>query len=40
MPAPHYWVSGAALWVAGSFILTIILAVIGIRTMISNKLFA
>lgn len=38
MPPLQYWFSGAALWLAGSFIITVILAVIGIREMISNKM--
>jgi hypothetical protein len=38
MPALHYWVSGAALWLAGSFAITVILAIVGIKEMISNKM--
>ena len=38
MPSPQYWVSGAALWIAGSFILSIIIAVIGIKEMVPSKL--
>lgn len=37
MPAIHYWLSGASLFLAGSFILTIIVGLIAIRDLISNK---
>jgi hypothetical protein len=37
MPGPQYWFSGAALWPAAAFLLSVVLAVIGIKTMISDK---
>lgn len=39
MPSFHYWISGAALWVAGSFILGVVLAAIGIKSLIPKKVF-
>jgi hypothetical protein len=38
MPAFGYWFSGTALFLAGSFSLTVAMALIGIKDMISNKL--
>jgi hypothetical protein len=38
MPGLQYWFSVAALWLAGSFVITVILGIMGIRTMIPNKI--
>jgi hypothetical protein len=39
MPAVQYWFSGAALYLAGSFAFAIIVSLIGIRSMISQRSF-
>ncbi|MBI2716642.1 MAG: hypothetical protein HYX37_19680 [Rhizobiales bacterium] len=39
MPSIDHWFSGAALFLAGSFLFTIAVGIIGIREMISDKIF-
>jgi PBP1b-binding outer membrane lipoprotein LpoB len=39
-PAFHFWFTGTALFLAGSFIFTVIVALIGIREMVTHKQFA
>jgi hypothetical protein len=40
IPAPHFWFSNAALFLAGSFAFTVLVGLIGIRQMISNRVFS
>jgi hypothetical protein len=39
LPPPHFWFTGAALFLAGSFAFTVLVGLIGIRQMISNRIF-
>jgi hypothetical protein len=40
MPETHHWFTGAALFLAGSFAFAILVGLIGIKEMVSRKLFA
>jgi hypothetical protein len=40
MPSLQYWFSGAAIYFAGSFAFAIVVGLIGIKSMISKRLFA
>jgi hypothetical protein len=39
MPAFQYWITGTSLFLAGSFVFTVAVGLIGIREMISHKAF-